>query len=58
VDLLTGRAGEVIKVLGDGKVDVVCEQQMRQTELGCRYFDALGKAISCFEVDVGRKLKV
>ena len=52
VDSLTGRAGEVMKVLGDGKVYVVCEQQMRWMELGCRYFDALGKAISCFDVDV------
>jgi len=49
--VLTGKAGEVVKALGDRKV--ACVQETRRMGLGCRFFfGAMGKGISCFVVDV------
>jgi len=43
VDSLTGRAGKLIEVLADRKVDVACIQETRWNGSGCRLFGARGK---------------
>ena len=48
VDSLTGRAGEVVKVLGDRKVDVTCVQKTRWMGSGWRFLGLRAKGISHF----------
>ena len=48
VDSLTGRAGELVEVLVDRKVDVACIQETRWKGSGCRLFGARGKRYKLF----------
>jgi len=43
VDLLTGRAGEVVEALLDRKVDMACIQETRWKGSGCKFYRAKGK---------------
>jgi len=57
VDSLTGRAGEVVKVLelDDRKVDITCVQETKWMGLSCRVLVLWAEDIICFRVDVTRK---
>jgi len=47
-DSLTRRAGELVEVLPDRKVDVACVQETRWKGSGCRLFGARGKRYNLF----------
>jgi len=47
VDSLTGRAGEVVEVLLDRKVDVACIEETQWKGSGCKFYGAKAKDISC-----------
>ena len=48
VDSLTGRAGELVEVLVDRKVDVACIQETKWKGSGCRLFGARGRRYKLF----------
>ena len=48
VDSLTGRAGELVAVLADRKVDVACIQETKWKDSGYRLFGARGKRYKLF----------
>jgi len=41
IDSLTGRAGELVEVLAERRMDVVCVQETRWRGSGCRFFGAI-----------------
>ena len=48
IDSLTGRAGELVKVLVERRMDVVCVQETRWRGSGCRFFGAVGRKYQLF----------
>ena len=45
IDSLTGRAGEVVKLLDDRKVSVACVQETRWMGSGCRFIWCCGQKV-------------
>ena len=41
IDALTGRAGELVEVLAERRMDAVCVQETWRTGSGCRIFGAI-----------------
>ena len=58
VDSLTGRSGELVEALGERRIDIACEQEIRWKGSSCRYFGTTAKGISCFGWEVRQKLRV
>ena len=48
IDSLTGRAGELVEVLAERRMDVVCVQETRWRGSGCRFFGATGRRYKLF----------
>ena len=48
IDSLTGRAGELVEVLAERRMDVVCVQETRWRGSGCRFFGVIGKRYKLF----------
>jgi len=48
IDSLTGRAGELVEVLAEQRMDVVCVQETRWRGSGCRFFGVIGKRYKLF----------
>ena len=48
IDSLTGRAGELVKVLVERRMDVVCVQETWWRGSGCRFFGAVGRKYQLF----------
>jgi len=48
IDSLTGRAGELVEVLAERRMDVACVQETLCRVSGCRFFDAIGKRYKLF----------
>ena len=48
IDSLTGRAGELVEVLAERRMDVVCVQETRWRGSGCRFVGAIGKRYKLF----------
>jgi len=48
IDSLIGRAGELVDVLAERRMYVVCVQETRWRGSGCRFFDAIGKEYKLF----------
>jgi len=48
IDSLTGRAGELVEVLAEQRMDVVCVQETRWRGSACRFFGAIGKRYKLF----------
>jgi len=48
IDSLTGRAGELVEVLAERRMDVVCVQETRWRGSGCRFFGATGRRCKLF----------
>jgi len=56
-DSLTGRAGELVEVLAERKMDVACVQETQRRSSGRRFFVAIrAKGISCFGWEVRQRL--
>jgi len=47
IDSLTGTAGELVEVLAERRMDVVCVQETRRGS-GCRFFGAIGRRYKLF----------
>jgi len=55
IDSLTGRAGELVEVLAERRMDVACVQETQWRGSGCRFFGAIGRRYKLFWM--GRKAK-
>jgi len=47
-DSRTGRAGELVEVLAERRMDVACVQETRWRGSGCRFFGAIGRRYKLF----------